>query len=112
MMEEHPSPLFPRPLLRVVSFVLALCMLVGVPSRAAKNRFIERMLSQALLSGAEIAAMSAGSGVLSPLKLEGVDDPLLYFANVQAFGDLVKVGPQAAREWRDLRDLLRPGASP
>jgi len=48
--------------------------------------------------------------VLSPVKLEGVDDPLLYFANVQAFRDLAASGPKV-REWRSLRNLLLPGAT-
>src|SRR5205807_6005879 len=49
---------------------------------------------------------------LAPVKLEGIDDPLLYLADVQAFGDLVKVGPAAAREWKSLKGLLLPGAAP
>src|SRR5882672_3173856 len=87
-------------------------VLRSLPSRRAQNRFEEKLLSKALLTGDEMAAAHIGHGPLSPVKLEGIDDPLLYLANVQAFGDLVKVGPQAAREWKDLKEVLLPGAAP
>jgi len=87
-------------------------LLRTVPSRRGQLKLIDRLLSQALINGVEIAAARAGSGRLSPIKLEGVDDPLLYLANVQAFRDLVKAGPDAAYEWKSLRDLLMPGAAP
>src|SRR4029077_21270686 len=64
------------------------------------------------LSGSDIAAMQVGHGVLSPVRLEGIDDPLLYFANVQAFRDLVGSGPGIAIEWRSMREFLMPGATP
>src|SRR5205085_26145 len=72
----------------------------------------EKLLSKALLSGEDIAAIRIGQGVLSPVRLEGVDDPLLYLANVQAFGDLVAQGPQVAIEWRSMKEFLMPGAIP
>src|SRR4051812_7342232 len=70
------------------------------------------MLSKAVLSGADIAAMQVGRGALSPIRLQGVDDPLLYFANVQAFRDLVANGQAIVIEWKEMRDFLMPGAAP
>src|ERR1700687_5925483 len=87
-------------------------LLRTLPSRRAQNRFEEKLLSKALLTGDEMAAAHVGHGPLSPVKLEGLDDPMLYLANVQAFGDLVKVGPEAAREWKSLKEILLPGAAP
>ena len=81
-------------------------------SGGRRQELVEKLLSHALLSGPELGAMEVGTGPLSPIRLEGVDDAPLYLANVAAFRDLTRVGPQAAREWRDLRDLLMPGAAP
>src|SRR5204863_654390 len=37
---------------------------------------------------------------------------LLYFANVQAFRDLVAAGRDVALEWRSMKEFLMPGAAP
>ena len=87
-------------------------LLRSSPTRRAQNKLVDKLLSQALINGADLAAIRAGKGRLSPIDLSGVDDPWLYLANVQAFRDLLRVGPAAAREWKALRDLLMPGSSP
>ncbi|HVO33443.1 MAG TPA: hypothetical protein VMU17_05955, partial [Elusimicrobiota bacterium] len=87
-------------------------LLRSIPNRRLQRALIDQLLSKALLSGADLGVARVGRGRLSPMKLTGIDDPMLYLANVQAFRDLARVGPQAALEWRSLKELLLPGAEP
>lgn len=87
-------------------------ILRSVRGAGARQRLTDHLLQKAYLSGDDLAAVRIGRGTLSPLSLEGVDDPLLYLANVQAFRDLVVQGRDAARQWKEVRNFLLPGAAP